>query len=561
MLNRRKFIKLTAAALAMASAGCFPHERKRRAKKSSGIPSANAWKFGIMSDSQWMGDDNGKNPASCAVEIINALNAEFIRHGVELVLHVGDLTDSGKEPFAVYNKSTDSTDVYSTSDAIGIRARYAQALYNSGTALFPIRGNHDDSQIAAIEFLKFFPQTAGGAQNDERAQKAAYEAFNPDACNLPDIKREGKPFRLGTDFSSPSDALKGLSFSFDHKNVRFITADQYTAPDGKEHTIRSQQDWITSRLKSKREHAIVFTHKGLLTQHNRGNLFGAEPSPSTPGQDEFIKAMADNGAQYLICGHDHMHDRSRVYTTDGETAYVNQLITASNSSKFYFPRRPSNDETFCGGKRQKLISQELFAIGYYIVTVDSGHMSFDYYSSVCRTADTIADTPYLTFSRKETFGYSLNGKNFLIEYGKPYTTVDITSESGTRAKILGGVNMRDAKDFAGRRFSVEVSTGFYPQDEATAGDILLLRGMDFSTANTDIFTLSMSYKQNEPTLARLDSRGIWRNAADLNIGGVKQFIRGAWKPEYPLGTYGIDTASKTVWAVINTNGIFSPVIF
>lgn len=561
MLNRRQFIKLTAAALALISAGCFPRERKQSAKKTSRIPSANAWKFGIMSDSQWMGDDNGKNPASCAVEIINALNAEFIRHGVELVLQVGDLTDSGKEPFAVHNKSTDRTDVYSPSDAMGIRARYAQALYNSGIAFFPIRGNHDDSQITAIEFLKFFPQTAGGAQNDETAQRAAYEAFNPDASNLPDIKPEGKPFRLGTDFSSPSEVLKGLSYSFDHKNVRFITADQYTAPDGKEHTIRSQQGWITSRLKSKSEHAIVFTHKGLLTQHNRGILFGAEPSPSTPGQDGFIKAMADNGAQYLICGHDHMHDRSRVYTTDGETAYVNQLITASNSSKFYFPRRSSNDETFCGGKRQKLISQELFAIGYYIVTVDGGHMSFDYYSSVCRTADTIADTPYLTFSHKETFGYSLNGKNFLIEYGKPYTAVDVTSSGGTRAKILGGTNMRDAKDFAGRRFGVEVNTGFYPQDEATAGDMLLLRGMDFSTANTDIFTLSMSYAQDEPTLARLDSRGVWRNAADFNIGGVKQFIRGAWKPDYPLGTYGIDTASKTVWAVINTNGIFSPVIF
>lgn len=563
MLNRRKFIKLSAAVLTMISAGCFPREKKKALKQppSSKIPSSSAWKFGIMSDSQWMGDDNGKNPASCAVEIINALNAEFIRQGVELVLHVGDLTDSGREPFAVYNKSTEQTDVYSTSDAIGIRARYAQALYNSGIAFYPIRGNHDDSQIAAIEFLKYFPQTSDGTQNDEKAQKAAFEAFNPDAGNLPDIRRKGGAFRLGSDFSFPSDSLKGLSYSFDHRNVRFITADQYTAPDGREHPIRGQQEWITSRLKSKKEHALFFTHKGLLTQHNRGILFGAEPSPSTPGQDEFIRAMADNGAQYLICGHDHMHDRSRVYTTDGKTSYVNQLITASNSSKFYFPRRPSNDEAFCGGKRQKLISQELFAIGYYIVTVDGGHMTFDYYSSVCRTADTILDTPYLTFSHKETFGYSLNGKNFLIEYGKPYTAVDITSANGTRARILDGINIRDAKDLAGRRFSVEVNAGFYPRDEATAGDILFLRGMDFSTLNTDIYTLSMSYGQGEPCLARLDSRGFWRKAADFNIGGVKQFVRGAWQPEYTLGTYGIDTSSKTVWAVINTNGIFSPVIF
>lgn len=553
------------AALAAASSGCFPQKRKQTVKPlpSSKIPSSSSWKFGIMSDSQWMGDDNGKNPASCAVEIINALNAEFIRHKVELVLQVGDLTDSGRQPFAVYNKTTGKTDVYSTADAMGIRARYAQALYNNNIAFFPIRGNHDDSQITAVEFIEHFPQTSGGWQNDEKAQISAYGAFNPDAERLPNIRRTTGAFKLGTDFSFPSDTLKGLSYSFDHNNVRFITADQYEAPDGQEHTIRSQQKWIISRLKErdKSGHAIVFTHKGLLTQHNRGILFGAEPSASTPGQDEFIKAMTENGARYLICGHDHMHDRSRVYTKDGKTAYVSQLITASNSSKFYFPRRPSNDEVFCEGKRQKLISQELFAIGYYIVTVDGDHMTFDYYSSVCRTGDTIADTPYLTFSHKETFGYSLNGKDFLIEYGKPYSTVDITSENGTRTRILGGINTRDAKDFAGRRFSVEINTGFYPQDSATAGDILSLRGMDFSTTNTDIYTLSMSYKTGEPVLAKLGTDGFWRNAADFNIGGVKQFVKGAWKPEYSLGTYGIDTSSKTVWAVVNTNGIFAPVIF
>ena len=46
------------------------------------------------------------------------------------------------------------------------------------------------------------------------------------------------------------------------------------------------------------------------------------------------------------------------------------------------------------------------------------------------------------------------------------------------------------------------------------------------------------------------------NAVDQNIGGTKRFISGPWNSSYGLGTYGVDPATKTAWAVLNYNADF-----
>jgi hypothetical protein len=50
-----------------------------------------------MADSQWLGDDDGDNPESVSVGIINQLNAEFIKRQVKFVVQVGDLTCLGTQ--------------------------------------------------------------------------------------------------------------------------------------------------------------------------------------------------------------------------------------------------------------------------------------------------------------------------------------------------------------------------------------------------------------------------------------------------------------------------------
>lgn len=51
--------------------------------------------------------------------------------------------------------------------------------------------------------------------------------------------------------------------------------------------------------------------------------------------------------------------------------------------------------------------------------------------------------------------------------------------------------------------------------------------------------------------------GKWVNAIAMNSGGAPKFIAGPWKPEYGLGTYGIDPKTKTAWAAIDYNGDFA----
>ena len=111
---------------------------------------AEPWKFGVMSDTQWIGADDGKNPNTVSVDIIKALNQEFINQGVKFVVQVGDLVDqTGSTPASV-------------ATAEDTRAAFAQELYNARIGFFPFRGNHDANNLAGYEFKRIYPQTLTG---------------------------------------------------------------------------------------------------------------------------------------------------------------------------------------------------------------------------------------------------------------------------------------------------------------------------------------------------------------------------------------------------------------
>jgi hypothetical protein len=60
-------------------------------------------------------------------------------------------------------------------------------------------------------------------------------------------------------------------------------------------------------------------------------------------------------------------------------------------------------------------------------------------------------------------------------------------------------------------------------------------------------------------LAVLTAAGTFTNAVNQNSGGTPAPVTGPWSASgnYPLGTYGVDTTSNTVWAVLNYNGRFA----
>ena len=530
-------------------------------------PASTAWSFGVMADTQWIGTDDGANPDSVAVAIINQLNSQFVAQGVKFVVQVGDITDSGSNP------------------ALDKRAEFAQALYNAGIGYFPLRGNHEPTAAAAAEFRRLFPQTMGGMQN--ATPTLLYGDTTDDINTMPPAKM-GSPFAMGSNFTEPSSLLgtavwDGLSYSFDYNNIRIVLLDQFMKADGTSasgnYQITPQQAWISAALAGKPAggHAFVFGHKGIITQNHVDTLFGADPSKDPAGQDAFITSMASNGVRYYLGGHDHMHNRSIVTTTDGVTAKVQDIIGSSDSSKFYIPAIPSNDNKYdvpaFGHTRETPIAQELNTVGYYIFTVDGSRVSVDFYSAIANPTlgsgeYLLAATPLLTFTKRETFGYGLVGQEKLVAESASYVGSLGSFTDGSSASILAGSNVSTATDGSTRALSHLVDSAWDAPTCATSSAILSLWGTsDLGSASGDTIALSMSFDRNSVSdatlvsgnfgLAAVDSAGNLTGAVAQNVGGTPNFVFGPWKASYTLGTYGVDPDTNTVWAVVNHAGLFA----
>jgi hypothetical protein len=530
-------------------------------------PDAGPWKFAVMCDTQW-GADDGKNPNTVATDIISQLNQEFIDHGVKLVVAVGDLSDKGCASLPCAPMQT--------------RAAFAQALYNAGIGFYPLRGNHDSQLLGATEFRRLFPQTRDGVNNATPADALAL-TFGTDTITFP--AKTGATFTIGKNFDSPWElpGLDGLSYAFDFNNVRFVLLDQFTQTNNYPNSIAEQQAWIDRALSARPAggHAFVFGHKHLISDNHTDGLFGANPAADPEGQDAFIKSLSNNLVHYFIGGHDHMHLDSVFTTTDGVSGSVHDLVLASDSYKFYTPLSPSNDATYdvpaFGHARQTRITEELYTLGYYVFTVDGPRVTVEYFAAPSgytgpATPDfeyTLTTTPVLhgNFTKHGTFGYSLNGKEFLVAQGASYATVSdsfatATSSVPTTFKILAGTNGSAAKDAIGLGALVKaIDTGWTAKTSATASDLLTLWGLgDLGATSTDTYVIQLSYDPASATgtltdgkfgVAAKDASGSWVSAVSLNTGGTASFVAGAYTAGAALGTYGVDTTKKVAWAVVN----------
>jgi hypothetical protein len=363
---------------------------------------AEPWKFGVMSDTQWTAptDPAGNNPNGVAVSIIDQINQKFIAAGVKFVIQVGDLTEKGNDA------------------DIATRAAAAEPLYGAGIGFFPMRGNHEVyakpegvNQYGITAFRENFPQTRGLGGHLYRAH----------------------------DFNSPttvSSDLTGMSYSFDYGqagySARFVIIDDWVTPSKRVphengymygYSINDQQSWISERLDKKTRgatHAFVLSHQNLIGENHQDSLFTGYTDANPEWQNAFFACLKKNEVKYFISGHDHVHQRSIITSPDGASK-VEQLICASDSSKFYTPKPASDPKWFGQKAREASLSQELYTIGYYIFTVDGPRVIVEYYSddhgkwqsddkypNGLNLSDT-GITPTFNFVKKETWGYSLIG--------------------------------------------------------------------------------------------------------------------------------------------------------
>jgi hypothetical protein len=515
-------------------------------------PASTAWKFGMMSDTQWTtSDPAGKNPTTVAVSIIDQLSPQFIAAGVKFVIQVGDLADTGND--------ADET----------VRAKAAQPLYDAGIGFFPMRGNHETYGTAnqfAIPVLKsLYPQTRGLSNT--------FGASN---------------------FSSPtsvSTELDGMSYSFDYNNARFVIVDPWVTPSrdlavaGYDfgYSIAEQQPWISSRLdKTTRgtDHAFVLSHQPLMAESHQDTMFQGYTNANPDMQNAFYASLQSNNVKYFLAGHDHMNQNSIMASPDGLSS-VHEIIGASDSSKFYTPSAVSGANWFGQKVRETPVAQELYTVGYYIFTVDGPNVTVDFYSDThgnwksdasypmgTGNADyPINVTPALTFAKKQTFGYGQNGTELLVAEGASYPATHFAF-AGTTAQFLAGTNTSTALDFISRKLTHAVDIGWSAATCATYSSIMSLWGTaDVGSSSGDTVALSMSFDGSAVSdatlvsggfgLATQDSAGNWTNAVAQNVGGTPSFMLGAWNASYKLGTFGVDPATNTAWAVVNHAGRFA----
>lgn len=526
------------------------------------------WRFGVMADSQWTVADDGYGPNTVPAGIIQEINREFIRHDVKLVVAVGD----------TINKSSKAS--------IDTRVLYAQDLYNAGIGFYPLRGNHDAGWTgSATEMPRVFPQTRTGVNNATPADIPLSLGHDEHVDPAP---RQGGTFTVGCNFSSPNLSFQGISkagltYSFDFVNARFVLLDQWDETGNTANsTIADQQPWITSRLADPRrpQQAFVFGHKNLLGGSHKDNLLGNHPKDDPgdadpaqhPIQNVFIRSLANNQVRYFICGHDHHHYDSVVTSPDG-LAKVHQIIGQSASTKFYTPKLPVSSADVP-------VSQDLHKIGYYLYTIDGPRVTVDYYGVPVQVTrhNQLPTNPKLRglWQKVLTFGYSLNGQEFLVPQGTSYTKVkdrapQTAGFAGTTAQILGGENRSRATTNYQKALTKAVNTGWTSRNEAggkLCSDVLTLWGLtEIGADRTDTFVLSMSFDAtgiSAETLAEgkfglttKNAKGEWLPAVEANAGGAKRFVVGPWNAQYELGTHGVDPATGAAWAVLNHAGEFA----
>jgi hypothetical protein len=465
----------------------------------AGAVHAEAWKFGVIGDTQQT-VAGGQN--TVATPIIDAVNQRFIGAGVSLVVQVGDLGDDGSNA------------------SLTTRAAHNAALTAAGIEFYPLRGNHD---VSATNFNTAFP-------------------------NLP-----GTP---GGGGSSPA-GYAGLDYTFVYNNTKFMLLDYN---DGVETT--TVKNWMSSELSAAdHQQAFVFSHTNLLGQNHKDNLFGSGNDSDPATQNIFFNTLAQNNVKYVISGHDHMNHRSIVTSPDGQNK-LQEVITQSDSTKFY--TASSGFST-----REQSISDQQNMIGYYVYTVDGPRVTGEYWATPVVNS-TIGANPVWTL--QDTFGYSLNGRQFTIPRGSSYTGVadQIASGAGFRGtsmKILGGTNGTTGTAEGNRAEVDDLNTGWSPRAEGLASDVLTLWGMNngLGSGVTDQYVLSMSFATSEALdsgdvfMVTRDASGQWVNAFNGDVGGTPQFVLGAYNSSYGLGAYGIDPTTSSAWAVVNHGGDFAVV--
>jgi len=287
---------------------------------------ASSWKFAVLSDSGITYRDSN------ASYILEILANDIKNQGVDLVIFPGDMISSSD------NGSHANEKYYSWKSVM-------MPLYYSGIPIYVIRGNHDWVVLGNI------------SENNGNLGKDPYL----------------KNFPLAGNAISPDG---GYSYSFIHKNAKFIGFDQFINRNasfddqiyasGSNHG-QMMNSWVTDQINSSTSHLnFAFAHEPLFPSESHHDCMANDPD----SRDALVLALETHHGAYF-CGHDHLYLRANI--SDGQGNSIPELIvgTAGTGNYNYAPVMVSDYSGRYNYSVDKVYGSSINPnFGYLLVTVD-----------------------------------------------------------------------------------------------------------------------------------------------------------------------------------------------
>lgn len=333
-----------------------------------------------------LGDTRGDNNTSTGISpYLNAIAQKIASLNPQVVIMAGDLCngDALNTNSPVYPKNSNFTNADAKAIYAGFFANWKTAMqpvfnYSTGTGIpiYTVRGNHEneDMGLAPIEVLK-------------QAYQEAFSAYVP--TNGPN--------------NGLTDDQRGFSWSYTHKNVTFVAADQYfnfdptladgTTPWSGYHSL--DRTWVTQQFQQATSpYKIFISHEpifqvdgnhGSVEPYNIGaqHFFGISAA-ALQTRSTFWNDIGDAGAQLYLCGH--LHLETVASTTNDHDHTIIQLMAGNGGAppqEFIDQPEPGVTTLYDNGNIVVIHGTNgavQGTFGFSLATVQDDTMTLHYYS-------------------------------------------------------------------------------------------------------------------------------------------------------------------------------------
>jgi len=302
------------------------------------------WSFAILGDTR--GNDDGQDAGvSPYLNAIARKIASLPAPKPAFVLVNGDLI-SGELIGGTYANFVGQFNTWKTA---------MNPVVAANIPIYPVRGNHEN------EIVDAFPPTAP-------LKQAYYDCFGE---NMP----------TNGPNNGPDDDQRGFSYSFVHRNLTVVAADQYfyynqyinLSPQNLGYHSLDQQ-WVVQQLQTTdTPYKLVMVHEPsfITTGQDLGEQYFGTESDGLERRAEFWNAMGNNGCRLYVCGHVHGLSVASVADEAGNKLY--QMMTGNGGAAPLDSLHPEHEAGV------DVLYTNGLNFGFALATVGDEAMTIEYY--------------------------------------------------------------------------------------------------------------------------------------------------------------------------------------